>query len=484
MRTAILAPLVVTFVGVLTAASVGGPYMAPNAMVQTSSPAASPIGSLLDSGRLAYLRDSSEVRRFYESRNFAPAWASAGEVRTAIAILQGSDADGLNPEAYHVDAVADHGELSSRENSAEFDIQLTDAMLAYIHDMRGGRVSPNEVGFDVGLPPMAFDASAVLSHTLANHALSTLPSAVAPPHAEYARLKNALAQYRDTAISGTRQPVAMQGGPPGSIALRRTRTKDAVVSPSARADQIVANMERWRWLPRPFEDTYVEVNTADATLKVVHNGQIVLASRLVTGKRSTPTPIFKALIKGVTINPSWNIPDSIARNEIWPKERRHPGYLASHHMVADRTGGGLRQLPGPGNSLGQIKLEMPNRFDAYLHDTPAKALFAKEDRHFSHGCMRVEQIQPLASFVLSGDTAAALDEIRAAMTTNATQRFSVDRPIPVYVLYWTVIADNNGSLQFLPDVYGRDTKVLAALRGQRPFGRVALITECTEQGHA
>jgi len=489
MRSAILAPLfVVAFVGVLTGAPVGGSNTAPTAVAQTGSPAASPVSSLLDSGRFRYLRNPSQLRRFYESRNFAPAWSSASDARTAIVILQGSGADGLDPEAYHVDATATQGELSSRENAAEFDIQLTNAMLAYIHDMRGGRLSPDQAGFNVGLPPVAFDASLILSHALANHSLATLPSAVAPPHPEYARLKNALARYRNLATSGMRQQIAPQDAsvsvadvPDSDASPIRRIQDDTNVPASARSDEIVANMERWRWLPRPFEDTYVEVNTADATLRVVHHGQVVLASRVITGKRSSPTPVFKAAITGVTVNPPWNIPNNIARNEIWPKERRHPGYLASHHMVMDRARGGLRQLPGPGNSLGQIKLEMPNRFDAYLHDTPSRSLFTKEDRHLSHGCMRVEQIQPLASFVLSGDTQAALDKIRAAMTTRATQRFSIDRPIPVYVLYWTAIADNDGSVQFRPDVYGRDAKVLAALRGQRPVGRVAMLTECAKQ---
>jgi len=491
MRSAILALLLVlAFVGGLGGTPIDRLNMVPGVLAQTKKPSAPLISSLLNSGRPLDLRNPSEVRRFYESRNFAPAWTNASDARVAITILQGSGADGLDPEAYHVDATAPQAESSARENSAEFDIQLTNAMLAYIHDMRGGRISLNRVGFDVGLPSSAFDASTFLSRTLANHGLATLPSALAPPHPEYARLKKALARYRTTATGEMRRHVEMEGpstsmdGSSGAGISPIKETPDATLPASARADQIVANMERWRWLPRPFEDTYVEVDTADATLKVVDHGQIALASRLVTGKRSTPTPIFKALITGVTINPSWNIPNSIVRNEILPKARRHPGYLASHRMVADRPGGGLRQLPGPGNSLGQIKLEMPNRFNSYLHDTPSKALFAKDDRHFSHGCMRVEQIKPLASFVLSGDTASAREKIDAAMSTRATQRFSIDRPIPVYVLYWTAIADNDGSVQFRPDVYGRDAKVLAALGGQRPIGRVALVTECTEQSRA
>ena len=468
MRLARLTLVLLAFVGVFAAASVARPIEKSIVLVDTS-PIETPIGSLLHSGQLAKLRNQSEVLHFYEARNFAPAWANAGDVRAAIAILQQSDADGLDPTTYRVHATPARDESSI---SARFDIELTDAVLAYIHDMRGGRLSRDRVGFDVGLSSAAFDAPEVLSRALANRAVASLPSALAPPHPEYARLKNALAQYRNLATVKAGQQIALQGD------------TAADADSSARADAIIANMERWRWLPNRFEDTYVEVNTADATLKVVRQGQVVLVSRLVTGKRSTPTPLFQALITGVTINPPWIIPASIARNEIWPKERRHPGYLASHHMVLDSARGGLRQLPGPGNSLGQIKLEMANQFNSYLHDTPAKALFAKEDRHFSHGCMRTEQIRPLASFALSGDTTSALERIQAAIATGETQRLSIEKPIPVYVLYWTAIAKEDGSVQFLPDVYGRDAKMLVALRGQSPIGRMALVTECAAFGRA
>ena len=470
MRLARLVFFLSALVGAFFAASVSRPIIVSIAAAD-SIRIATPIDSLLRSGELTNLHNQPDVLHFYEARNFAPAWTNAGDAKAAIAILQQSDADGLDPVTYRVYAepTQDNSFLSAR-----FDIRLTDAVLAYMRDMRGARVSLNGVGFDVGLSPAAFDPPAILSRALARQTIESLPSTLAPPHPEYARLKKALAQYRNMMATAAVQRTAFQSGP----------AANADPAPSARVDAIIANMERWRWLPSQFEDTRVEVNTADATLKVVRHGQVVLVSRVVTGKRSTPTPLFQALITGVTVNPPWIIPLSIARSEIWPKERRHPGYLASHHIVLDSARGGLRQLPGPGNSLGQIKLEMPNQFNSYLHDTPAKALFAKEDRHFSHGCMRVEQIRPLASFALSGDTTAALERIHAAIATGETQRLSIEKPIPVYVLYWTAIADEDGSVQFLPDVYGRDAKVLAALRGQSPIGRLALVTECAAFGRA
>ncbi len=237
-------------------------------------------------------------------------------------------------------------------------------------------------------------------------------------------------------------------------------------------DQIVANMERWRWLDA-FEPAYIAVNIPEAQLTVHQDGQIVLASKIIVGKPKTPTPIFRALVIGVTANPVWNVPTSIAAKEILPKLRRDPGYLAKHHMIYGPDGG-IQQLPGTDNALGTLKLEMPNKFDTYLHDTPTKNLFARDARYFSHGCMRVEQILPLASIVLTGDSTGAVDELRQAIATGATQHLAVEKKLPVYVLYWTAIANEDGDATFFPNIYGRDRRLIAALHGMQPRRLAAL----------
>jgi len=513
-------------IGLAIGLAVPGSGASPRAITQSSEvPGASGIKDLLEAGGTSAGLNMAELRRFYERRNFAPAW-NTSDASLAIAALGSSTADGLDPAAYRLDAILARENAPTAKNWSEFDLFLTNSVLAYMHDLHVGRASPDSAGFAVGLPSTGYDAVAALSDALASGRLAQLFGSLAPPHPEYARLKVALAQYRKIAERGGWPQIAsfttidLQSGDARiSLLRRRLAVEDSSMNPndasienveaavkrfqgrngleadgrvgkktlaalnvpaSARVAQIVANMERWRWLPRPFEDTYVEVNAADATLKVVDHGKVVLTSKVITGKPASPTPIFKAEIEAVTVNPSWIIPDKIAREEILPKERRHPGYMAAQHIVADRPGGGLRQLPGEDNSLGRVKLEMPNRFDSYLHDTPIQSLFAETDRHFSHGCMRVEQIQPLASFVMRGDTQAALGEIHEAIATEATQRFSVDKPIPVYVLYWTVIADQDGTVEFRPDVYGRDEKLLARLGGQRPMGRVSMLSDCSD----
>lgn len=478
----------------------------------------------------AYTLDLESLRAFYTGRNFRPAWSSnAGaklDAGIAIAALEHSDEDGLDAGDYHVDAIRLREKSLSPDAAAEFDLLLTDAVLSYMRDLRIGRVPPRAAGSDIELPSFDFDTVAALSNVLASGKLQTLTAELAPPHPEYAYLKVALSRYRAIDRSGgwplvasspatklaandprleiLRRRLAAEdtalGIPPGTDpmgelteALKRFQARSGLeangslgkqtlaalnTTAAQRISQIEANMERWRWLPRAFEPRYIEVNAADGTLKVVDHGDVVLTSRIVAGKPATPTPIFAATVTGVTINPSWNIPAPIARHELLPLERRHPGYLASHHILFDGPNGALRQQPGADNSLGRVKLEMPNRFNSYLHDTPARTLFARTDRHFSHGCMRVEQILPLASFALSGDTSAALPRIAAAIAEGATQRISLDRPLPVYVLYWTAMANPDGTVEFRPDVYGRDSKLLAALAGQHVVGRSAMNTNC------
>lgn len=379
------------------------------------------------------LHSGSETREFYRYRQFAPAWTDERQVSEAVQVLRSSGSDGLEPAAFRLGALLAAAKAYSARKSAEFDVRLTDAMLTYIREMSGSRVNPTHLSRFIALPSPMVPAPEVLEGSLAADTLQSLPDKLAPQHPEYALLKAGLAQYRE---------------------------KD---SKTSRIAQIIANMERWRWLPRQFGDYYVEVNTADATLDLVKGGDVVFSTRLVTGKRSTPTPLFETAINGVTVNPFWDVPGDIALGELLPKEQRHPGYLEARHIVAgDRPNGALRQMPGTDNVLGKFLMEMPNSFDAYLHDTPEKNLFEKSDRHFSHGCMRVENMEALASLLLTDD-GDSTDAIQPAIDEGETQTLPLSHPVPVYVLYWTVVPAANGSLAFHRDIYGWDSAVLAAL---------------------
>lgn len=476
----------------------------------------------------ALAKDWPRLQHFYEARGYRPAWLGNPAAAVAVSTLEASAADGLDPARYHDAALAGRAPLTTPAAAARYDMVLTDGLLRYARDIHRGQVVPSRVDKMVGVDRPDYDAAASLEAALDQGRVPAWIAALPPAHPEYARLKAALARYCAIAAKGgwptvpQVRKIELEAGNPQLAALQarlaatdpalnadtpanldalETAVKrfqarnglevDGVVgrktiaalniSAARRVAQIKANMERWRWLPHRFPARYVAVNTADATLKAVDNGKTVLTSRVIVGKPKTESPLFSAKAVALTINPYWNVPTSIARNEILPKVRRDPAYLARHHM--EMVDGRIRQKPGADNALGYLKVEMPNRFSSYLHDTSARRLFASDKRHRSHGCIRVQKIQPLASWLLTGDTEKGLERIKAAIDTGVTQQIGLDRQVPVYVLYWTVIAHQDGTAAFRPDVYGRDKTLIAALAGRpKPSSASMGATECAGWG--
>jgi murein L,D-transpeptidase YcbB/YkuD len=258
------------------------------------------------------------------------------------------------------------------------------------------------------------------------------------------------------------------------------------VSVSTRVDQIIANMERWRWMPCDFEQRYVLVNVPDAMLEVVADAEVELTSRVIVGAQRTPTPLFRAEIIGVTVNPPWNVPASIARNEMLPRLQSDARYLAERNMVLvngtaddphcisidwkaispDMFPFQIRQDPSADNALGVLKLELPNRFSVYLHDTPARTLFALPERFLSHGCVRVQNIHPLASYLLKFNSTHGPDKLDEELASPDTVFLPLDDPMPVYVLYWTAMTNGDGLFGFRRDVYLRDERLIAELKSR------------------
>ena len=257
-----------------------------------------------------------------------------------------------------------------------------------------------------------------------------------------------------------------------------------------RVEQIAANMERWRWLPPQFESRYVAVNVPDQSLQYIRDGKPVLTSKVVVGRKTSATPIIRTEMKTVVVNPPWNIPGDIAARDLLPKLKRNANYLATRNMVVmdgprgDPTGRtikwrnikpaefpyAIRQLPGPATALGAVMLDMPNDFDVYLHDTPNKKLFDLTTREISNGCVRVQQIFPLASLALTDDAEDGMKMLNDARRTRKTQRIDLEKPVPVYFVYWTAMADEEGNVSFRPDRYGRDTTLIAAFANGKPAG--------------
>lgn len=228
-----------------------------------------------------------------------------------------------------------------------------------------------------------------------------------------------------------------------------------------KASRIKANLERWRWMPRSLGPSYVFVNVPSQELAVIRNGAEIDRRRVIYGARKTPTWQFSATITGVSFNPTWYVPKSIAAADgIDALLRQRPKIANSlgYYIAED---GGVRQKPGPRNSLGRVKLIMPNQFSTYLHDTPNQSLFDRETRAFSHGCIRVEGALEFVRVLLEPKWTA--DAIAAVVATNSTVVVELDAPLPVHVAYFTATVSEDGAVTFFPDVYGLDKLLIGSL---------------------
>jgi len=277
---------------------------------------------------------------------------------------------------------------------------------------------------------------------------------------------------------------------------RHGLTADGAVGPGTRAalnvpvaariDQIRINLERARWVMHELHGEFVLINVAGFDVSYFRNDEPIWTSKVIVGRPYRETPIFKSLITYVVLNPTWTIPPGILVKDKLPVIKRDPGYLKRNNIrVIDSAGREvnphsvdwsrysgsrlppyqLRQDPGDDNALGLVKIMFPNPYLVYLHDTPTKSLFDKDERTFSSGCIRVEKAFELAELVLNDPVRwnrAALD---AAVATKKTQTVNLATPVPVLILYWTAQPRPDGQVIFRNDVYGRDPATLAALNG-------------------
>ena len=247
------------------------------------------------------------------------------------------------------------------------------------------------------------------------------------------------------------------------------RTPDNVIGPkvikelnipvSERIKTISVNMERCRWVPAGINDQkdYIVVNIPSYRLFYFHDKDTVLVSRVVVGKELNKTVIFSGNMSYLVFSPYWNVPTSILNKEIKPGIEKDPNYLSKHNM--EWAGNRVRQKPGKANSLGLVKFMFPNSNNIYLHDTPAKSLFNKDDRAFSHGCVRVEKARDLAIAITKKDGGWTEKRVDAAMNKGKENSYTLKTKIPVYLTYFTAWADKNGNVVFFEDIYNRDNRL-------------------------
>jgi len=495
---------------------------------------------------------------FYGRRIYKPAWVSdQGPLDSAedqLKMIREVDREGLRREDYHlvkletilaqIRADRERQILPDPRRLVDLDLLLTDSFLILGSHLLTGRVDPKTVDPQWHINPRAGDLSLILEQALASVQIGAALRTLIPDHAGYQRLRRELARYRVISARGgwpmiSEGPNLKQGDSSAAVSILQRRlaaegylenylpekesyfddrldralrkfqlqnglevdgilgahTRKALnMTVDDRIRQIIANMERWRWLTHDLGSRYILVNIAGFYLEVIDDGRLQMSMKVVVGKPYRRTPVFTATMTYLVFHPFWHVPARIASEELLPKIKRDAAFLGREKIRVFEGWGAeaieinpaevdwqkitaadfkfhFSQDPGPQNALGRTKFMLPNPFDVYLHDTPARELFGKTQRAFSHGCIRIEKPLELAAYLLKNDPNWPHEKIRRTLTGSVMpeQTVKLPEPIKVHVIYWTVWLGADDQIYFSADIYDRD-KILEAALDQPPPG--------------
>lgn len=455
----------------------------------------------------------ADINQFYRKRGFAYAWydqkgliEQAGSLVNRIVHIH---EDGITaPLPYEEDFVQmmeDSDSLLRKEpRNADAELMLTSQYFSFAKHVWQGVGQTEEEKQDWYLVRKKLDLEALMDSLLLHPERSI--DADEPVYRQYALLRRYLKKYSDIDSIGKwitvpsadrrlsegdssdlilqiRKRLALTGEFGGDTlsthytkdlveAVKRFQDSrglaaDGVIGPSVVSELnipaskivelIVLNMERARWVPVSMIGSYIVVNIPAFKLYVYDHDSLMWDMNIVAGQPLHETVIFNGDLKYIVFSPYWNVPHSIYKNEILPGIKRDPDYLAKHNM--EQIGNSVRQKPGPSNSLGRVKFLFPNSYNIYLHDTPSKSLFNKDSRAFSHGCIRLEEPKKLAMYLLRDNKAWTSAKIDAAMKSNSEKWVTLDKPVPVFIAYFTAWVGRDGMLNLRKDVYKRDTRL-------------------------
>ncbi len=493
---------------------------------------------------------SQLVLNGYESRDFRPLWIHEDgpdpALEALIARLSRSDRHGLIPEDYHLSALRaliERTDPDPREQ-AELDVLATIAAVAYAQDVSSGRFDPELIDPNWQLDIAHDDWRQVVAQDSGADVLSLL-DALEPTHEAYrslqywyvyyrdqgkadddifleagelllngssgervVRLRNRLRQLGDLAPAG-RMDAPQQFGGDLENAVRRfqqrhglkedglvgSETRAALNVPLAvRAEQLRINMERWRWMPAEIEDDHIWVDLTDYRVDIRLNDR-THSMRAVIGRPDRPTRVFRGEMTYMEINPTWRVPQSVARDMLLPIAKVDPGYFARNNfrifegwhasaaevdpasvdwqnMEPEDLRYRIEQEPDPGNAMGQYKFMFPNRNAIYLHDTPERDDFIDPVRAYSAGCVRLHDPALFAETLLQSN-AVKLDRLNRARNQDTSRVIQLDQAVPIYLVYFTAQANGSEPPSFRPDIYQRDTLMARAMSEPSVYGQLA-----------
>ncbi len=437
---------------------------------------------------------------------------------------------GLEANAYTVPA------LQAEANDAppaQIEYQLSHAVLAYVRDAWGGRSTGGKLGTQLPDPPKLPEASAVLADLRASSDRAAYLRAQHPSHPQFEALRQKLARIAKSEAQTAKTripdgPVMRRGDANAQVALLRTRlglqpgeddqafdaevetalkafqkenglAADGIMGAGTRAAlnadtpdkqryQLLINLERWRWLPRPLDGNakiYIWANIPEFRTRIVKKGEIAFDERAIAGKVDKQTPVFSDLLEWIEIHPTWYVPNSIKVDDILPSLRRNTSRIMTrYHLRMDCGRHGrdparidwnsvdiracaFSQPPGEKSVLGDFKFKFPNKHDVYMHDTLTRRLFQVSPRTFSHGCIRVQNPSRMAAVLLDHDKGFAKDRLDAILAgPKRLHKEVLQRPVPVHITYFTVSVGEKGTVVSHPDYYGHDKRLANALYGK------------------
>ena len=364
---------------------------------------------------------------------------SVADAQALLGTIQGIAADGLIPADYQPERL--RAAIAAGPGAA-LDAQASKSFAWLIEDMRDGRtrMDSREQWFVVDSDVDTNPTHAVMERALASHDVAGAVAALAPTAPDYAALK-------------------------GVLAVTPADSK-------AKRNLLQINLDRWRWLPRELGKYYLLTNVPEFQLRLTVDNAIIRSYRTIVGKvGKTATPQLAAQVKGVVFNPTWTVPQSIVVGEgLGRRLISNPAQAARENYKVTKAKNGMItvvQQPGPGNSLGLMKLDMPNEHAIFIHDTPSRGLFGQPYRALSHGCVRTERATELGMTMAMLGAGKTADELVPIATSGKYTLVPMTKTFPVYIMYFTMATDINGKMGTFKDLYGRDAKVLASFAAPR-----------------